>query len=342
MKKKIFFILLFFLVTVGYFFYKNYFLTSRNNVVREGYILIPKKASFSQILDSISPYLKDPKSFEKVAKKNHLNKYFHAGRYFIKNGSGNESIVQMIKQGIQTENTFRIGDFSDVYTMIGRITKKTEADSATFVKSWNKISVKRGFHDVEDLKPYFFIDTYNFFWTVTPEEFFSRFEKLYTEFWNQERREKEKKLNLTRSQIYALASIVYRESGGRPDEQRTIAGLYLNRYKKGMKLQSDPTVIYAVKKNVNFKRKIRRVLHKDLKIPSPYNTYLNTGIPPGPICVVDRNSVDAVLNAETHDYLYMCADPSRIGYHKFTKSDKEHMKNAKAYQEWLNSLNLKK
>jgi len=192
------------------------------------------------------------------------------------------------------------------------------------------------------LKRYFFIDTYNFFWTVTPKEFFKKFEDQYNGFWNADRVAKEKASGFTRDQIYALASLVYKETGGKPDEMKTVAGLYINRYKKGMKLQSDPTVIYAVSKANNFQGDpIRRVLYKHLREPSPYNTYANVGIPPGPICVVDKNSVDAVLNAEKNDYIYMCADPARFGHHKFTASAAEHAANAKAYQDWLNSKNIK-
>ena len=108
-----------------------------------------------------------------------------------------------------------------------------------------------------------------------------------------------------------------------------------------MKLQSDPTVIYAVNKASNFTQQIKRVYYKHLKEPSPYNTYANKGIPPGPICIVDKNSLDAVLEAENNNYIFMCADPARFGYHKFTDNDAEHAKNAKAYQDWLNSRQIK-
>lgn len=173
--------------------------------------------------------------------------------------------------------------------------------------------------------------------------FIKKFEDDYKSFWTPERIAKEKATGLSREQIYAMASLVYKETGGKPDEMKTVAGLYMNRYKKGMKLQSDPTVIYAVAKASNFtKEPIRRVLYKDLREPSPYNTYANAGIPPGPICVVDKNSVDAVLNYEKNNYIYMCANPAKFGYHKFTASDIEHAKNAKEYQDWLNSKNIKK
>jgi UPF0755 protein len=138
----------------------------------------------------------------------------------------------MIKAGNQSENSFRIGDFGDVYQMIGKVTKKTELDSLQFVNDFNSIAAEKGYNNAEDLKKYFFIDTYNFFWTVTPKEFFKKFDDQYNEFWNSERKSKEQQSGLTRDQIYALASIVYKESGGKKDEQKTIAGLYLNRYKK--------------------------------------------------------------------------------------------------------------
>ncbi|MFP3596777.1 endolytic transglycosylase MltG [Chryseobacterium sp. SIMBA_029] len=341
MKKAVLIIILLIVIVAGFFglrFYTTYY---GNNVEKDGYVLIPRKANFKQIMDSIAPYIKNKESFETVAKDKDLEQNFKAGRYHIQSGAGNTHIVNMIKAGNQTANTFRIGDFGDIYQMVGKVTKKTESDSLQFVNGFNAIAVEKGYQNAEDLKKYFFIDSYNFFWTVSPKEFFKKFEDQYNEFWTSERKTKEQQSGLTRDQIYALASIVYKESGGKKDEMRTIAGLYLNRYRKGMKLQSDPTVIYAINKQTNFKETIKRVFYKHLSTPSPYNTYANAGIPPGPICVVDKNSVDAVLEAEKNDYIFMCADPAKFGYHKFTASAAEHAVNAKAYQDWLNSKNIK-
>lgn len=324
----------------GYFGFKYYKKYYAANVAKTGYVLIPHGANFQSIIDSISPYLKNKQDFIEVAKKKHLAQGFDAGRYKIESGASNTTMVNMIKAGNQTPDNFRIGDFYDVYQMLGKVTKKTEIDSTKFAQGLNKIAQEKGLKNAEDLKKYFFIDTYQFFWTVSPAEFFKVFETQYDKFWTSERIEKEKESGLSRNQIYALASIVYKESGGKPDEMKTIAGLYLNRYKKGMKLQSDPTVIYAVNQATNFTSKIRRVLYKDLKAPSPYNTYANAGIPPGPICIVDKNSVDAVLNAEKNNYLFMVANPQKKGFHKFTASDVEHAKNAKEYQAWLNAQNI--
>ncbi|PTT71962.1 MULTISPECIES: endolytic transglycosylase MltG [unclassified Chryseobacterium] len=341
MKKAILIIILLVFVAGGFFGFKFYRKYYGNNIKKDGYVLIPHQANFKQILDSAAKYVENKEAFEAVAKEKDLEKYFKPGRYHFQKGLGNANLVNMIKAGNQSENSFRIGDFGDVYQMIGKVTKKTEQDSLQFVNEFNSIAAEKGYNNAEDLKKYFFIDTYNFFWTVTPKEFFKKFDDQYNEFWNSERKSKEEQSGLTRDQIYALASIVYKESGGKKDEQKTIAGLYLNRYKKGMKLQSDPTVIYAINKQTNFKDQIKRVFYKHLSTPSPYNTYANKGIPPGPICVVDKNSVDAVLNAEKNDYIFMCADPARFGYHKFTANAEQHAINAKAYQDWLNSKNIK-
>lgn len=341
MKKTAAILIIAVIIVGGFFgirFYNKYF---ADNVAKEGYFHIPTGANFNQILDSIAPYLENREAFVDVAKDKSMDRFFHAGRYRVKNGTSNTDLVNMIKAGNQTENTFRIGDFGDVYQMVGRVSRKTEVDSLKFVTELNKIAVQKGYRNAEDLKKYFFIDTYQFFWTVKPDEFFKKFDDQYKDFWTAERIQKEKQSGLTRDQIYALASIVYKESGGKPDEQKTIAGLYLNRYRKGMKLQSDPTVIYAINKESNFTTPIRRVLYKHLRHPSPYNTYANAGIPPGPICITDKNSVDAVLNAENNNYIFMAADPDRFGFHRFTASDAEHVKNARDYQAWLNSREIK-
>lgn len=341
MKKPVIIVLLAVFIVAAFFGYTFYAKYYGSNVKKDGYVLIPRNAEYKQILDSISPFVIDIESFESVAESKDLAKNFKPGRYHFKKGTGNTSLINMIKAGNQAENTFRIGDFGDVYQMVGKVTRKTEADSLQFVNGLNKIAREKGFADAEDLKRYFFIDTYNFFWTVTPEEFFKKFEDQYDNFWTAERKQKEQESGLSRSQIYALASIVYKESGGKPDEMKTIAGLYLNRYRKNMKLQSDPTVIYAMNKATNFTSNIKRVFYKYLSTPSPYNTYANKGIPPGPICIVDKNSVDAVLNAENNNYIFMCADPARPGYHKFTDNAEEHAINAKEYQDWLNFRNIK-
>ncbi|QCX53722.1 endolytic transglycosylase MltG [Elizabethkingia sp. JS20170427COW] len=341
MKKVVIIIVLALLAVGGFLGWRLYKKSFESNVQKEGYVLIPSHSNLAQVMDSLSPYLKNPEDFKKAAIAKGLEGKIKAGRYHIQMGASNRTLVNKLKAGLQTEDTFRIKDFDDVYQMIGRVSKKTEADSLEFVKAFNLIARKKNLNNAEDLKPFFFADTYNFYWTVSPENFFEKFEKDYNQFWTHENITKEKKLGLSRVQVYALASIVQKESGGKKDEQERIAGLYLNRYKKGMKLQSDPTVIYAVNKELNFTKTINRVYFKDLQIDSPYNTYRNIGIPPGPICIVNKTSVESVLNAEKNDFIYMVADTKRPGYHLFTSDAKEHMKNAEIYRDWLNKQQIK-
>jgi UPF0755 protein len=323
----------------GFKYYKKYY---GNNVKKEGFVLIPHHSNYQSVLDSIAPFVSNSQSFDEVASQKNLSINIKPGRYKIESGASNTQIVNKIKAGNQTEDSFRIGDFYSVYQMIGRVSKKTETDSLEFAKSLNEIAKEKGLNNAEDLKKYFFTDTYNFYWTVSPKEFFEKFEQQYKEFWTPKRQDLEKKSGLNRDQIYALSTIVAKESGGKEDEMRTIAGLYLNRFHKGMKLQSDPTVIYSVLQSAAFKiPPMKRVYYKDLKNPSPYNTYANAGIPPGPICIPNKSAVEAVLNAEKNDYIYMCANPKKFGYHKFTNNDAEHAVNAKEYQDWLNSKNIK-
>ena len=168
----------------GFFAFKFFKKYKLGNVEKEGYILVPTGAHFAQVLDSISPFLKNKESFKEVALQKNLDKKIKPGRYKIESGAGNNQLVNMIKAGNQTPNSFRIGDFGTVYQMIGRVSRKTEADSLSFVNAFNKIAQEKGLKNAEDLKNYFFSDTYEFYWTVKPEDFFKKFEKDYQEFWS--------------------------------------------------------------------------------------------------------------------------------------------------------------
>ena len=154
-------------------------------------------------------------------------------------------------------------------------------------------------------------------------------------FWNSERIKKAKKIDLTKEQVMSLAAIVQKETA-KVDERPRVAGVYINRLKSGMPLQADPTIIYAKKLNENdFEQKIKRVLYKDLELDSPYNTYKNTGIPPGPITMPDISSIDAVLNFESHGYYYFVADVKNFGYHKFAENFSQHRRNKREYVRWI-------
>ena len=183
-------------------------------------------------------------------------------------------------------------------------------------------------------------NTYEFYWDTSAAAFCIRMWSEYKHFWNDTRLEKAQALGLTPEQVIALAAIVQKESVQK-EERPKVAGVYLNRLKRGMKLQADPTVIYALKQNTqNFDTLIKRVLYKDLTIRSPYNTYRNKGIPPGPITMPDLDAIMAVLNPEEHRFLYFVADPSRPGYHAFASSLTAHNRNKQKYVQWVNAQKI--
>ena len=182
----------------------------------------------------------------------------------------------------------------------------------------------------------FIPNTYEFYWNTTVTSFLSRMVAEHHHFWNESRQSKAKRLNLTKEEVVTLASIVEKETL-QTSEQPVVAGLYLNRLKKSMKLQSDPTVIFAIG---DFS--IRRVLKKDLKYDSPYNTYKYKGLPIGPISIPSIRAIDAVLNYQKHEYLYMCAKEDFSGYHNFAKSVRQHYANAAKYRKALNDKNIKR
>jgi UPF0755 protein len=181
----------------------------------------------------------------------------------------------------------------------------------------------------------FIPNTYQFFWNTDPKDFLNRMKREHDKFWTKERLEKAKKIGLTPEEVFTLASIVEKETLAK-EEKPVIASVYLNRLKRDMLLQADPTVVYAAK---DFG--IQRVLNKHLKIDSPYNTYKNKGLPPGPICMPDVGTIDSVLNAKDTDYLFFCAKPNGHGRHAFAKTNRQHVNNANRYRKWLNKNKIR-
>jgi UPF0755 protein len=181
----------------------------------------------------------------------------------------------------------------------------------------------------------FIPNTYEFYWNTSAEEFTNRMINEYANFWTVNRKKKADKIKLNYYEVSVLASIVEKEQNIKKDERPEIAGLYLNRIKKRMKLESDPTLIFALK---DFS--INRVLNKDKKVDSPFNTYIYKGLPPGPICIPSINAIDAVLNPSSHDFVFMCAKEDFSGYHNFAKTYRKHLRNARKYQKALNKRKI--
>ena len=193
----------------------------------------------------------------------------------------------------------------------------------------------------ESIFAIFLPNTYEFYWNTNADQFRNKMLDQYNLYWNSSRKEKAKSLNLSPVEVSVLASIVQRETP-KVDERPTISGVYYNRLKKSMKLQADPTVVYTIKEKKGFDKKIRRVLYRDLKIKSPYNTYINKGLPPGPIYMSDFSSIESVLNLENNDYLFFVADVKRPGYHIFAKTYRQHNKNKRQYTNWLRKKNIRR
>lgn len=312
--------------------------TTFNN--QEAYIYIPSDASIDDVTQLLESLLKDTSSFVQVADRKGYTSNIKGGKYSIKKGMNNNEIVNSLRSNnIPVKVSFN--NQETLADLAGRISTQIEPDSLGLLNVLNDASfyTSHGFTD-ETKMAMFIPNSYEFFWNTSAEKFRDRMLKEYGRYWNEDRLAKAKALGLTPNEVVSLAAIVHKETA-KVDERPRVAGLYLNRLKKDMLLQADPTVIYALKKHTgNFDTIIKRVLYKDLELDSPYNTYKYAGVPPGPITMPDISAINAVLNSEKHDYLYMVANVEDFGYHKFAKTGAQHNRNKAQYIRWINSQNI--
>lgn len=344
--KKILVVILLIGVVVGGFFaytvYSNIFAPNTAFENEKAFLFIGTVASFDAVMEDIAPLLKDVNSFAAVAKRKGYTTRVKPGHYVIEKGMNNNEIINSIRSNnlpvkVSFNNQERIENLA------GRVSQQLEVDSLTLLNVMRdpKFLKENGFNNQTALSMYI-PDSYEFFWNSSAAGFRDRMFKAYKRFWNNDRIAKARAINLSESEVYTIASIVQKETA-KVDERPRVAGVYLNRIRKGMKLDADPTVIYAVKSVANdWDMTIKRVLYKDLKTDSPYNTYRNAGIPPGPIYMPDISSIDAVLNAEKHGYYYFVANVERFGYHKFAKTLSQHNANSAAYRSWINNQGIKR
>ncbi|WP_036385448.1 endolytic transglycosylase MltG [Muricauda sp. MAR_2010_75] len=303
----------------------------------EAFVYITSDATFSEVKDSLEPLLKDLSTFEAVAQRKGYITNIKAGKYAIKKGMNNNEIINTLRSAnLPVDVSFN--NQESLALLAGRVSEQIEADSISLLEAFNDPGFLNETNFDEDSKLGMYLpNTYEFFWNTNAEEFRERMLKEYQRYWNEERLQKAKSLDLTPSQVIALAAVVQKETA-KVDERPRVAGVYLNRIRKGILLQADPTVIFAIKKQTgNYDTIIKRVLYRDLEMDSPYNTYKYAGVPPGPITMPDISSIEAVLNPEKHDYLYFVADVSNFGYHKFAKTLAQHNRNKVQYIQWLNS-----
>lgn len=323
----------------AYDYYKMIFNPNVSITENNEFIYIPTGSSFPEVAEILSQkqIIKDKKSFILVATKKNYPNHVYPGKYKLKDNMSNNELVNLLRSGNQTPVKITFNNIRTKEELAGIVGKAIETDSSELIKYFNskKTAAKYGF--TPEAFPVLFIpNTYEFFWNTSAEEFVERMAKEYKKFWTPERIQKAKNIGLSQSQVSILASIVEQETK-KNDEKPIVAGVYLNRLKRNIPLQADPTIVFALG---DFS--IRRILKKHLKIKSPYNTYINRGLPPGPICFPDIYSIKSVLNFKKHDYIYFCAKEDFSGYHNFAKTLYQHNRNARKYQRALNKKRIYK
>ena len=332
---------LFILSAVIYNYHNTYYAENTSFEEEKIFIYIPTGSGLDNLKKQIFPFLKDSSTFSDAAYKKKYVLNIKAGKYEIRKGFSNKEILNSLKfNNLPVKVTFN--NIERLENLASRVSKYIEADSLSLIHSFNeKLFLKTNNLNIESVFAIFLPNTYEFYWNTSADQFRDKMLDQYNLYWNSLRKEKAKSLNLSPIEVSVLASIVQRETP-KIDERPTISGVYFNRLKKRMKLQADPTVVYTIKEKNGFDKKIRRVLYRDLKIKSPYNTYINRGLPPGPIYMPDFTSIESVLDMETHDYLFFVADVKRPGYHIFAKTYRQHNKNKRQYTNWLKKNNIRR
>lgn len=264
-------------------------------------------------------------------------KEFKTGRYILKPGMNNWTILSKLRTGAQDPVHLAFNSARDLEQLSAKLEKQLMIDSFEILNTLKDSSYwsAKGYGPQEVMTA-FIPNTYQVYWNISAVKLIERLVQERDKFWAKDNRIRQaEKLNLSPKDIYILSSIVEKETNV-SEEKSMIAGVYLNRLNQGMKLQADPTVVYALGLNG-----LQRVLYDHLKIDSPYNTYLYEGLPPGPICMPSVETLDSVLNYENHDYLFFCAKPGYDGSHLFAKTLSGHYQNARVYKNWLDQEKIR-
>ena len=300
------------------------------------WIYIDKDCSDTQLKDSLKSKLGEDfggKVYQLWSMRDDYIKN-NQGAYKIKRGTSAWKISKDILENHQTPVKVIFNNVRTMEQLAQRVSKNMQFNEAEFLAACDSVLSQNGFKK-EEVPAVFFPDSYEFYWNAKPALVIERMLKYYNKYWSEENVAKAKLLGLSPIEVSTIASIVEEETN-KADERPKVARLYLNRVKKGMKLQADPTVKFAIG---DFS--LRRINQSHLKIESPYNTYQNAGLPPGPIRIVSKKTLDAVLGAPEHEYIYMCAKEDFSGYHNFAVDYGTHQANARRYQQELNKRNIK-
>ncbi len=321
--------------TIGFVFYLKIF--SPNVAKEKAYLYIHTNADFKQVMQTIQQenLLNNTASFEWLANRKGYTGKVKAGKYLLKAGMNNNQIINMLRSGNQEAVNLVFNNIRTNEQLAGKLAKQIETDSTTLIRQFNNPDFLSTYKTTpEELRLLFIPNTYKIWWNISAEELMSRMQKEYDKFWNDDRNAKAYTAGLNRKEVAIIASIVEEETNQKA-EKPTVASVYVNRLRKAMLLQADPTVKYAVGDFT-----IKRVLNKHLSIDSPYNTYKYAGLPPGPICIPSISSIDAVLENKKTEYLYFCAKEDFSGFHNFAKTMDEHLTNARKYQKALNQRKI--
>lgn len=304
------------------------------------YVYISRDDVYFNVIDQLNPLLLDIDTFEALAKQKKYDLHIKSGRFIIEKGMNNNDIINSLRSNnIPVRISFN--NQHDIEKLAVRLSEQLDFSSNMFLESIldSSFLASNNFNK-ETILGMFIPNSYDVYWNTTPEKFRQKMLKEYLKFWNVSRLDKAKQIGLSPLEVITLASIVQEESK-QALEQSTIAGVYLNRLKIQMALQADPTLKFALYHQENYNGKeIKRILNKHKLIESPYNTYKNVGLPPGPIAMPDISAIDAVLNPDKHRYIYFVANPNKLGYHSFARTLSEHNRNARKYHNYLNSKHI--
>lgn len=330
---------IFSVLLIGYGFYKKVFFPNvQLTDKKEQFIYIPTGATFKDVVEILSnqQLLQNQASFEWVSEQMKYTNQVKAGKYLIRKNMSNRELIALLRSGKQVPVKVVFTNVRTKEQLASVVSNQLEADSASIMELLgnNSYMSKFGFNDTNCIAM-FIPNTYEFYWNSSAKKFIERMASEYKIFWNAKRKAQAKAIQLTQSQISILASIVEQETR-KNDEKPIIAGVYLNRFHKGWKLEADPTLVFAVGDFT-----IQRVLNIHKEVDSPYNTYLYTGLPPGPICIPAISSIEAVLNYSRHEYMFFCAKEDFSGYHSFAKTYSDHLLNARRFQNELNRRKIR-
>ncbi|MCA0363509.1 MAG: endolytic transglycosylase MltG [Bacteroidetes bacterium] len=325
--------------TFAFYFWQVAYSPNLNVDGKEKFVLyVPKNSTYESVLDTLRKHkiINDEVAFGFITKRMGYRDNIRTGRYEIPPNSGNKSIISKLRNGAQDPLKLTFNNIRTKEDLIKKLGKKLDFDTNELLNKLNDPAEceKLGFTP-ENVMAMFLPDTYFIYWDTTVDKFIERMQDEYKKFWNEERLSKASAIGMTPVQVAVMASIVQSETN-KPDEMPVVAGVYVNRIAQNMPLQADPTVKFAVG---DFS--IKRILTKHLSVQSPYNTYINTGLPPGPIALPERVALESVLDYKKHNYTYFCAKEDFSGYHNFAENYTEHLKNADKYQNALNQRGIK-